>query len=422
MINCKIIPINASFQNNIYKIKYIPFSISTIKLLARNLENEEVDILIKPINFQKNDDFCGGFDDENTGLKIIWGGGLEEGVSTKIKAKEMKYLFFFVYTSKELLSNYNLTLKIIKSIQNVRKPGVIEEILIKLDPIEHIHDLNSIVHTKIQSFSNKRKITFNGNLLCSYSPRWYPEFQQVSPNVKTYYINESHISDFSLETLVKSEQIDKDKVTLYFKERKIADIEGDMKGASFQTDLYWFNNFIIIRIWFLWISKRHFQDGRVLTPLRDWKEKGLFDFNPELPDIERFDIIVSPQDGRILAICTDFHWQELWYKMKNNLPMKGIIAKFVHPIGESLSRLLNRELVSNRYENILKELRKISLESSKVVKQEMIYSTGEEIERMMQINKNMTVKKGTNIFRSHVPYVRNADILSNMISAIVDKY
>jgi hypothetical protein len=34
----------------------------------------------------------------------------------------------------------------------------------------------------------------------------------------------------------------------------------------------------------------------------------------------------------------------------------------------------------------------------------------------------MPVERGKNFFRSHVPYVRNGYILSNMISHIVDKY
>ena len=75
MINCNFKIVNALYNKPLYKINYLPFSISTIKILIDNNEDAAVDILIKPINSQNNDDFCGGFDDDNNGLKIIWGGG-----------------------------------------------------------------------------------------------------------------------------------------------------------------------------------------------------------------------------------------------------------------------------------------------------------------------------------------------------------
>ena len=64
LINCSLKIVNASYDNNLYKLNYIPFSISTIKLLIQNEEYFDVDVLIKPTNFQNDDEFCGGFDDE----------------------------------------------------------------------------------------------------------------------------------------------------------------------------------------------------------------------------------------------------------------------------------------------------------------------------------------------------------------------
>ena len=57
----------------------------------------DVDILLKPVRFQNDDDFCGGFDDEKRGLRIIWGGGQENGLQTIVKGNNKKYLFLFVF-------------------------------------------------------------------------------------------------------------------------------------------------------------------------------------------------------------------------------------------------------------------------------------------------------------------------------------
>jgi hypothetical protein len=234
---------------------------------------------------------------------------------------------------------------------------------------------------------------------------------------------DSTISNISFNLFKKSQGSDKDRIILNFKENEIAIVEGDMDGANYHIDLFKFNNAFIIRIWFLWISKKQFRDKNNLEPLqRDVQTRGIFD-NPELPDFERFDIIVSSLNGNILAVCTDFHWQEYWYKLRNDsTPMIGVVAKLFHPIDESLSRLCNRNFVDNKYENIITDLTKIvSLSENFDLNPNLMYLQGEEIEESIHNREKMPVPRGKNFFRSHVPYVRNGNILSNMISHIVDK-
>lgn len=425
LIKCNIEPINAKYENNFYKINYIPFSISTIKLLINNKEDSDVDILIKPIRSQNNDDFCGGFDDNNKGLRIIWGGGQEYGVSTMIKGNDKKYAFLFVFPSHDSkLLDYNLTLIVNKTIRDFSEKYISEEIPIKLYPIQNTEYVYEIVHPKITGDSLSNTITFDGKSLGYYYPRWYPELDSFFPDTNNHYQRDPRISDFSLRTFKKSSLFDADRIILYFKNKEIANIEGDMDGAKYQVDVFKFNNVFIIRIWFLWISKKQFWEGDNLEPLeKEARKKGFFDFEPELPDFERFDIVVSPTDGNILAICTDFHWQEYWYKIRrDDSHMIGIIAKLLHPVDESLSRLFSRDYVDNKYESIIDNLRKMTLTNNVDVSSELIYMKGEEIDKTVQAKKHMPMTKGKNFFRSHVPYVRNGDVLSNMISYVVDKY
>lgn len=426
MIKCDIEPVNAIHEKNFYEMNYIPFSISTIKLLITNKENSDVDILIKPIRFQNNDDFCGGFDDHDKGLRIIWGGGQENGVSTTIKANDKKYAFLFAFPSHDSkLLDYNLTLKVNKTVRDFNEKYTSEEIPIRLYPIQNIQSAYDIVHQNITGDSLSNTITFDGKLIGHYYPRWYPELDSFFPDNNSHYQLDPRILDFSLITFKKSSIFDKDGIILYFQKKEIANIEGDMDGAKFHTDVFKFNDVFIIRIWFLWISKKQFRDGDNLEPLEQETVKtGFFDFEPELPDFERFDIAVSPTDGNILAICTDFHWQEYWYKIRrDDSHMIGIIAKLLHPVDESLSRLFSRDFIDNKYEGIIDNLRKMtSLTDHVDMKSELIYIKGEEMDNMIKTKKNITATMRGNFFRSHVPYVRNADILSSMISHIVDKY
>lgn len=427
LINCSVKIVNASYSDNFYHVNYIPFSISTIKLLIQNEEYHDIDVLIKPTNFQNNDDFCGGFDDEKNGLKIIWGGGQENGLQTIVKGAEKKYLFLFVFPTENFnILTYNLTLQVNKTILESNTENVTEAISIKLCPITTGQLIENIVHPKIMNNSKNTRITFDGNLVNSYYPRWYPELYNLFVNNDNNYYDHSQpgVSNISLTVFRNSQGFDQDRIVLNFKDNEIAVIEGDMDGANYHIDIFRYNNAFIVRLWFLWISKKQFIDRNNLKPLQKaGKKRGIFD-KPELPDFERFDIVISSH-GNILAVCTDFHWQEYWYKLRDdNTNMIGIVAKLFHPIDESLARLCNRNFVENKYENIIKDLEKIITSSKNFPsKFKSIYVEGKEIEDSIQNRQKIPVVRGKNFFRSHVPYVRNGYILSNMISHIVvDKY
>jgi len=143
----------------------------------------------------------------------------------------------------------------------------------------------------------------------------------------------------------------------------IAEISGDMDGSSFHSEVFKFNeNSFVIRLWLFWLSKKQFNEGKNLQTIQADKERGIF--NPELPDSERYDLLVSTT-GKLLSIGTYFHWQEYWYKLKNASHMEGRIAKILHPVDESLTRLINRlskkvVISATDYSSILNTLKKFS--------------------------------------------------------------
>jgi hypothetical protein len=419
--------VNALDSNNLYSINYIPFSISTIKLLIQNKEHSQIKVRIKPIRSQNDEDYCGGFDDDKKGLKITWGGGQESGLHVTVEEKKNKYAFLFVFHmgTFNTLPEYKLTLQVNKEKVGSNIENITEEIYIKLHPIQNIPLVENIAHQKVTKNSLYHEFTFDGDLVGYYYPRWYPElFDYIGGNTNNYYKSEPLIRNISFKIFKKDQQSNRDRMVLNFKDNEIAVIDGDMDGASYQIEAFRFNSAIIIRLWFLWISKNLFRNRINLEPLRQEIEKKGFDFftNPELPDLERFDIVVS-SNGKILAVCTDFHWQEYWYKKRSNDEnITGIIAQLVHPPEDSLARLLQRGLVKNEYKDIITNLEKIISPNNKNsnYNSQMIYSKGEEIELSIQDRKEKeALLKGTNFFRSHVPYIRNSDILSNMISHIV---
>ena len=430
MVNCTVKIVNAldntNTNNNLYNINYIPFSISTIKLLIQNKEDSKIKVIINPIRSQNDEDYCGGFDDDKKGLKITWGGGQENGLHVSVEEKKKKYAYLFVFHmgNFNMLPDYNLTLKVNKEKIGSNIEHLIEEVYIKLHPIQNKVLIHNIAHQMITKKSLYTEFTFDGDLVGYYYPRWYPElFDDIGGNINNYYQQEPLIRNISFKIFKKDQENDNDRMVLNFKDNEIAIIDGDMDGASYQIEAFRLNNALIIRLWFLWVSKNQFRKRINLEPLQQDIQKKGFDFftNPELPDLERFDIVVS-STGKILAVCTDFHWQEYWYKKRNNDEnITGIIAKLVHPPEDSLARLLQRSFVKNEYKDIITNLEKIISPNKNInYNSQKIYSNGEEMEISIQNRKEKeAVRKGKNFFRSHVPYIRNSDIVSNMISHIV---
>jgi hypothetical protein len=98
----------------------------------------------------------------------------------------------------------------------------------------------------------------------------------------------------------------------------------------FSADLFHFvgNRYFILRLWFRWLHRQFSADDLVVfladdEVTNDRRKKAhsdaqhlnrlLFQSLPdEVPDAERFDVLLDVQTGRALYAGTDLHWQELW--------------------------------------------------------------------------------------------------------------
>jgi hypothetical protein len=156
------------------------------------------------------------------------------------------------------------------------------------------------------------------------------------------------------------------------------------------------------------------------------RERGIN--NAELPDCERYDVVLD-ESGKVLCIGTDFHWQEYWYSLKNGqTAVHGHIAKYLHPIGETLSRLIIRAQktfdfgqidsydAADNYQDVISHLKTLSNSKlnqsvedpvSKITSANLFqYSTEFAPEN----------ERWNNFLRSHVPYVSNGYILPKMVT------
>jgi hypothetical protein len=97
---------------------------------------------------------------------------------------------------------------------------------------------------------------------------------------------------------------------------------------------------VALRVWFFWVDK--------------YIGGGFFVGRHEVPDAERFDMIIRRHDGRVLLAGTDLHWREVWARvlpgkilratlgMSRETAMKLAIEKWSDAWNEVWAKATNR--------------------------------------------------------------------------------
>jgi len=406
-LKCQVEIVNSSFENGKQIVPFVPYCISTLKIKITNQEAEFMNVAIYPMNSYNTDDYCGGYDDHKKGIKVIWGGGIEKGVRTDLNPDQSKFLYLSLYHFDKLISNHDLTLKVEKK---TALESDLEEITVQLIPL---HNLINVIKA---SSDRQGGLMFEGSAILNYYPRWFPESYA---KIHSTLIDENVINpNFRIEIHNIGE---KDSVIIKFDDSVIATVSGDMDGSDYHYELYRLdNNIYVIRLWFFWLNRNNFKNKNNLSPMRS-SERGLFDWfsNPELPDFERFDLVVGA-DKRVLFVGTDFHWQEYWYAIdKGTAQIDASIVKYVFPIGETIERLILRMggAINNASQrdygpifiNLLNRSKAPALYEPNEVFQNNIF--GRNYDKSKE-----PIMRGQNFLRSHVPYVGAGKIVYEMIT------
>lgn len=422
MIRCKLDIVNGKVTSSgEYIVYYLPYSLTTLKIFIKNLEQRNLDLLIYPINCRTDDKLCCGFDDNNSGITVLWGGGDEKGIRSSLGVNNSKFAFAGIFHSGgQISSSYNLSLEVVKTVGYGLKKSELEMIRIKLLPLYSIGDL---AHMRYDE--SRKQITFDGSSMCYYCPRWFPELHQnfLPKDSSEFYANYD-IPALKIHIELKRMGYDRDKLWLEYDDNKcIGIISGDMDGVTIRSDIFRiFSDAYVIRLWFIWISKNQFREKVIKVDERGI-ERGVTD--PELPDYERYDILFD-RNGKIICVGTDFHWQEYWYSVfDGHDTLNATIEKYRYPIKETLSRLIIR---AKGYTKLKHEDVNFSLDYVNWLKKQ--YDLAHSIEKNEPIN-NLTAKmilkgiskeslvpqeRGKNFLRSHVPYVNNGNIIEEMVT------
>jgi len=129
----------------------------------------------------------------------------------------------------------------------------------------------------------------HGNKLAQYDPRWWP-------NENVAYVDAGELP----LSIVRQDN----RLSIRWQGKETAVIADetnptvlDMNGVAFE--LFHFDEWhVALRAWFFWL------DAKV--------GGGFFIGRHEIPDAERFDMLIRRADGKVTLACTDMHWREVW--------------------------------------------------------------------------------------------------------------
>jgi len=127
-----------------------------------------------------------------------------------------------------------------------------------------------------------------GTMLPQYDPRWWPR-------------PVSYVKAPDLPLIIQ-----RDGLSLYIQwdSKVVARITDHTEPTLLDTDDFTFELFdfddwhLALRSWFFWLDKNMGGD--------------FFVGRHEVPDAERFDLLIRKSDGRVTLACTDLHWRETW--------------------------------------------------------------------------------------------------------------
>ncbi len=275
-----------------------------------------------------------GYADDNNSFHITWGGGHEPGPCAKTKdflsafetcapleENESSIVFFNItHAGSDLPLETNLTLIAFESEDsngNIHKRDQ-AEILIKLLKPSGIPAENEVMRL-IPGIETDQWIVSPGQYLPEYDSRWWPS---------------KEVNYIRSEPIPLGIELEDGKILIIWGHEKevIAVIEDYSEPSvlflaeTLAFELFNFDEWsVCLRTWFFWVDK--------------YIGGNLFLGRHEIPDAERFDMIIRRKDGRVLLAGTDLHWRETWFRV---LPKKILRATIGMP-KETLIRLTQQK-------------------------------------------------------------------------------
>ncbi len=304
---------------------YRPWGTRTVKLKLTTLTDMPA-LWVRPQGVLPEEAALGiykAYADDSRAFHITWGGGHERGPCVKTKdvlsafetcaplaANDSSYLFFNLTHAGALLPpSASITLRAFECLES--NGGIVErdharlclsiQSPSKLPPVEEI----------IRMVPGKQADTWIasvGRYLPAYDSRWWP-----SPEVAYESSDRPPLVVRMAKGALSVEWGEPGNTIAVIED--YTDPSVLLLAESIAFELFAFDLWsVVLRVWFFWVDK--------------YVGKGFFVGRHEVPDAERFDMIIRRKDGQVLLAGTDLHWREVWARV---LPTKILRATLGMP-------------------------------------------------------------------------------------------
>lgn len=305
------------------RLDYTPWATRTLKVEIKT--NKEMPALrVRPKGIRPDELKAGvfrAFPDNDNSLIISWGGGHEPGPCVRakdfLKAFEQcqpvepgsaSVLFFnLTHIGPAVPDAATMTLEAFEEKTN-RVYSTLRIYLQK--PADFPANAMRLAQTK------KGEWKASGDSMPTYDPRWWPGDVSYVPG--------------TAESLT-IRRVD-NTLKVYWGERETAVITDHTSPTILDDNALYFDLFhfdewhVALRLWFFWLDKNI--------------GGGFFFGRHEVPDAERFDLLIRKRDGQVTLACTDLHWREMWGQVHKGEAMQATLGLN----RETKQKLLNEEV------------------------------------------------------------------------------
>lgn len=308
---------------------YLPYGTRTLKFRVDALPGAHL-AWLRPLQRHPNPNLIAGHEDSGDDLLITWSGGDKRGYRLDFSAGDRYAYFHVTHRVAELPGRYDITL-ILET-----DAGEVCRQVVRLGRPQAKEPLRTIWQAVD---SNLSQITFTGRELPAYQSRWWPR-----PAIRYCALETTPPIHIEYQRAVDGVF---GAIRVLWRGEPLVGVSGHLDVALHDARLFAATLFDfgdkrhwVLRLWFQWlythltpldvagtaapqatpaISERCLAEATRLNELLDRGER------EEIPDVERFDLVIDTLSGRVVFAGTDLHWQELWGPTPNILPLPAEI-------------------------------------------------------------------------------------------------
>lgn len=396
-------------------VDYLPFGTRALKIKVLNTAGPtNVPLVLRPANMPQGYPNTGRFAahaDGRNDIWVTWGGGHEHGpcahgrdigwqeTCAPLARHADSYTYLHITHRPEIptapLTDATLTLFAVAGDDEAPFDCLKINLSVPRDRTPH-----DPVRPVWVTDADTDYVAFKGSQVPTYLSRWWPDpqirYRDTSlPKLSIHYQPVSEPAEWPWLRLWHDIGValvgQPGRVDVRLDGQSVMAITGNIEPALFRDrwmlpELYRFygERYLVLRLWFFWLDTR-------LDVVRHHIH--------EIPDIERFDVLIDLEQKRAVYACTDLHWREMWGAVQQQ-PVKA-------HVGLSAGSLL--QLLGQRIEDEFFDLLVILDETRGERRNPAVQLCGEltghaQCDHQVAVPEEGVVVRGAGLFAKHAPY------------------